>query len=132
MARPKEIDVKDVIRKLDKYIKDNEEPLIQEFILNYGISKSRFYALAEENSLLKDTIKNAILKQEIFLIRGTERGKLNATFSIFRLKQKCFGWSDKQEVEHSGETTQNINIMSEEDKKRKYEDLKKRMSELDD
>ena len=108
MARPREINVDDIIKKLNEYIAVSEEPLIQEFILNYGISNSRFYDLAKENEELSETIKKAIAKQEVFIVRGAERGTLNATFCIFRLKQKCFGYKDKQEVEHSGGVKQEI------------------------
>lgn len=41
-------------------------------------------------------------------------------------------YSDKKKVEISGETTQNINIMSEEEKEKRFEELKKRLVDLND
>lgn len=102
IGRPRKYDINDVIEKFEEYIKKEEEPLVQEFALNYGISRPRLYELAEENKELSDTIKKAIEKQEVFLLKGATRGQLNPTFCIFRLKQPCFGYNDKQEIEHNG------------------------------
>lgn len=110
MARPTTIDVNDVIEKLNQYIDKNEEPLIQEFCLNYPISNSRFYDYEKENSELSEAIKRCIKKQEVFLVRNAERNKINPVFAMFRLKQKCFGYTDKQEIDQkvSGELTYSI------------------------
>ena len=46
------------------------------------------------------------LVQEVRTVRGAQNGIINPTFAIFKLKQKCYGWTDKQEVES---TNTNIN-----------------------
>lgn len=128
MALKKKYDVNDIIEKLNIFIDENEEPLIQEFTLKYGISRSRFYDYAKENAELSDTIKKAIDKQEVYLIKNTETGKLNATFVIFRLKQKCFGWKDKQEIDQT--VSAEVVTLTQEQKEKKLKDLKERLNDI--
>ncbi|MDD3001764.1 MAG: hypothetical protein PHF29_08415 [Candidatus Riflebacteria bacterium] len=93
----------DLAKQLLKYITESNDPIIQEFCLDFaGCSRDTLYRLAKENRLLSDTIKKCHAKQEIRTQRGVENGTINPTFGIFKLKQKCYGWSDKQELEHSG------------------------------
>jgi hypothetical protein len=107
VGRPVKFDAADMTKALESFISQNDEPLIQEFIMNYNISSSRFYDIAKDNKELKDTIKRAVDKQELYLIKNAQKGLINPTFAIFRLKQKQFGWSDKQEIES---TNTNYNI----------------------
>jgi hypothetical protein len=60
------------------------------------------YRLAKENERLSNTIKRVHEKQKMRTIRKAESGEINTTFAIFKLKQKCYGWTDKTELEHSG------------------------------
>ncbi|MCY6957845.1 terminase small subunit [Clostridium brassicae] len=129
MPKPK-FNVNDIIEKLNIFIDENEEPLIQEFCLQYGISRSRFYDYAAENKQLSDTIQKAIDKQEIFLIKNTERGKLNPTFVIFRLKQKCFGWKDKQEIDQT--VNAEVVTLTQDQKEKKLKELKERLNDIYD
>lgn len=99
MARTAKLIVADIITALNEYIENTENPEMIEFAHNYGMSRSRLYAIADENQLLKDTIKKAIEKQELFMIRGASLRKLDPTFCIFRLKQPTFGYKDKTEQE---------------------------------
>ena len=98
-GRPKIYNVEDIIEKLEKYITENEEPMIKEFCLNYGISSSHLYELKSDNERLSETIKKAIEKEEVFLLKNAERQKINPVFAMFRLKQPAFGYKDKTEVE---------------------------------
>lgn len=54
-------------------------------------------------------IKRAKLKINAELIEGTMTGKYKEGISIFNLKNN-FGYTDKQEVEHSGETSTTVNF----------------------
>ena len=101
MARPIEHNIDDIIQSLEKYIELNEEPLVQEFALNYGISRSRLYELAEKNDILSYTIKKAIEKQEVYLLKNASRNLINPTFTMFRLKQPTFGYKDKTEIDQN-------------------------------
>jgi hypothetical protein len=105
MARPRKYNVDDIIEKMDKYIRQNDEPLIQEFILDYGISKAHLYELEKESEGLSDAIKKCIQKQEVYLLRNASVKAIDPVFTMFRLKQPCFGYKDKQEVE-----SKNINL----------------------
>lgn len=125
-GRPPKYDVNDIIDKLKEFILAEDEPLIQAFILSYGISPRHFYELAEKNEELSQTIKKAITKQEYYLIKGAESGRINPTFAIFRLKQKQFGWTDKQEIESRNENTNtntNLTNLSPEERKVRINEL---------
>ncbi len=110
MARPKIYDVNDIVEKLNTYIKEHEEPMITEFCLEYDISRQYLYELKDKelnnnNSKLADTIKKAIEKEEMFLVKNAERQKINPVFAMFRLKQPTFGYKDKQEIESNNTNT---------------------------
>ena len=102
MARPRTYNAEDITKALNKYIDETEDPLIQEFVLNYGISIDQLYDIAkrdeEDSKELSLTIKKAIQKQEVFLVRNVSTRKVSEAFGIFRLKQPQHGWTDKQEV----------------------------------
>lgn len=89
--------VKAIIKKLEKYIKENDIPIIAEFAYKNNILKTTLYEYAEFATLLK----KAIAKKESNLERGLLHNRLNAAGAIFSLKQ--LGWRDKQDISHSGE-----------------------------
>ena len=124
-GRPTTIDVNDVIDKLNIYINENEEPFIQEFCLNYDISKARFYDLAGTNQELSDAIKKAIMKQELYIVKNASKSKINPVFGMFRLKQPTFGYTDKTEIDQTikGEIKVNISDMSDEELDQKLAEL---------
>jgi len=102
-GRPKEFDPTELAIQLLEYMEVNDDPMIQEFCLQRKVSKDTIYRLAKESPRLSDSIKLINLKQEVRTIRNAENNTGNSTFAIFKLKQKCYGWTDKQELEHSGE-----------------------------
>jgi sugar phosphate isomerase/epimerase len=122
-GRPAKYKVDDIIKKLNDYISlvmdpsSNEVPRVIEFCCKYGISKSRLYELAKENEELADSIKRLVDYEERYLVHGAEMGNINATFAIFRLKQKPFNWSDKQEIESNNKNDSTIRIKLEGDLK---------------
>jgi len=101
-GRPAKYDPEKVAIELNDYVEENDDPMIQQFCYETKISKDAIYRLAKECDSLNDSIKRCHAKQEVRTIKGAENGTINATFAIFKLKQKCYGWSDKQEFEHSG------------------------------
>lgn len=105
---PKQFNIDDIIEKLNIYIDETEEPFIQEFCLNYNISRVHFYELSKSSSELSNTIKKCLLKQELYIVKNASKNKINPAFSMFRLKQPCFGYTDKQEVVSQNENT-NVN-----------------------
>lgn len=107
VGRPDKITVdekKEVWRAFEKYVDEEEYPTVTGFCANHKIAVK--YGLISQN--LKDwpqfssLIKKANDKQAIYTEEQTIRGKMNPTWAIFKLKQPAFGWTDKQEVEHSG------------------------------
>lgn len=109
-GRKRIYDAEVLAEQLDKYIDKSEDPMIEEFCLINKIAKDTIYRLAKECSTLSDSIKKCSIKQEVRTVRKAEAGEINATFAIFKLKQKRFGWTDKQEIETSGETTVNNRV----------------------
>lgn len=99
LGRPITIDVQDLYDKFEKYLSENEIPIIKKFTSSYPISYTYFYKLADDNPELKDTIKRAIEKKEAGLEDGALNNKVNVSMAIFSLKQ--LGWKDKSEIEQT-------------------------------
>lgn len=81
----------------------------------------------EDKPQFSNTIKMAKERIEHYLEDQLYR-KDQVTGIIFNLKNN-FGWKDKQEIEHSGETNMNITTMTNEERQRRIEELKKKLSE---
>jgi hypothetical protein len=90
------------------YIVNSDDPMIEEFCYTNGVNKDTIYRLEKENQNLSDSIKACHVKQHIRTVRLIESGTINPTFGIFKLKQKCYGWTDKQEIEQV-----NVNVEAE-------------------
>ena len=105
MSRPRVFDSEDLADKLDIYVQESDDPMVQEFCLLNKVSKDTIYRLVKESKRLADSIKMCHLKQEIRTQRKVEQGEMNPSFGIFKLKQKCYGWTDKQETVNT-----NLNI----------------------
>lgn len=88
--------VKEIQDLFQRYIDDNDVPIIAEFAYTNGILRESLYDYPEFSTLLK----MCIAKKESQLEKLTLSGKVNAPMAIFSLKQ--LGWSDKQETKHSG------------------------------
>ena len=81
-------------------------------MIQNGYTSELIYRLAKENEKISNTIKAIHEKQKMRTVRKAEVGEINPTFAIFKLKQKCYGWTDKTEVE-STNTNINYNYESE-------------------
>lgn len=95
-------DALELAKELDKYVRESDDPMIAEFCYQRAVSKDTIYRLEKDCKELADSIKKCHTKQEMITVRKAESGAMNATFAIFKLKQKCYGWTDKQETEHTG------------------------------
>lgn len=95
---------KEVWKAFEKFVDENDYPTVTGFCANHKLGIK--YKLISQN--LKDwpqfssLIKRANDKQAEYTEDMAQRGKMNPTWAIFKLKQPAFGWTDKQEVEHSG------------------------------
>ena len=100
---------KEVWKAFQKYVDEEDYPTVVDFCANNKVADK--YDVTRDNlndwpqfSTLR---KKAIQKQEAFTEEQVLKGKLNPTWAIFKLKQPAFGWTDKQQVEHSGDMTIN-------------------------
>ncbi len=101
MARPREFNAEDINKALMDYSDNTDDPYIEEFLLTQPYSHDTFYRYAKEDKALSDTIKKLHAKQMMRTVRKAESGDINSTFAIFKLKQKCYGWTDKQEIDQN-------------------------------
>ena len=125
-GRPPKYSIVELVKEFREYVDSNDDPITVGFCAEYGISSSRFYDYVKDSEELSDILKRATDKQEAYLIRNAQNNKINPIFSMFRLKQKQFGWSDKQEIEVSGANggpllTQNIVALADSDLKQLLE-----------
>lgn len=94
----------ELAERLQTYTDSTDDPMVEEFCLVKGNpTRDTLYRLEKDCKELSDTIKRLHSKQQVRTVKKAEAGEMNPTFAIFKLKQKCYGWTDKQEVEHSGE-----------------------------
>ena len=101
--------------ELDKYIEKNENPYLVGFLLEYGICKSYFSHLINEkdddgnfiNEDLRALHDRLFMKRENFMVDGALNNRLNANFTKFLLKQKCFGYTENVVVKSEAEEDKN-------------------------
>lgn len=84
--------------KIDDYFNkkaasDDKTPYIVEMCVHLGISRNTLFEYEKQEDL-QDTIKRAKAKCEAAIERGALSGKMNATFSIFNLKNN-YKWKDE-------------------------------------
>jgi hypothetical protein len=94
----------EVWKAFEKYVDDEEYPTVVGFCSN-NKTAWKYDILRDDLNRwdpFRTLIKKALIKQEQFTEEQVLKGKLNPTWAIFKLKQPAFGWTDKQEVEHSG------------------------------
>ena len=100
-GRPPKVDVKKVAADLIEYTKNAKPyPILAEFALTLDITREHLYLLARENPVLHDAIAHCHAAKEVGLERTICSGLCPPAFGIFSLKQ--LGWTDKQEVAHTG------------------------------
>jgi hypothetical protein len=96
--------LKEIEEKIIAYTDNTPVPILAECAYELGMHRRQMYEFPE----LNHAIKRLITKKESVLEKGALSGKLNTSMAIFSLKQ--LGWSDKQEVNHSGAIEANSKI----------------------
>jgi hypothetical protein len=94
-GRPKKYTKKvlmELCEKLNKYIDDEDIPILAEFAYQNNVHRQRLYEYPE----LADTIKRCIEKKEANLEKFGLTGEINTTMAIFSLKQ--LGWNDGRSI----------------------------------
>lgn len=90
--------IAEIVKDLEYYIERTADPTIVGFTSNYSkymVHKEYIYDRTEFSQL----VKKAIEKQESFLLYGATNNRLNASVSIFRLKQPQHGYKDRTETD---------------------------------
>jgi hypothetical protein len=96
----------EVFRKaLEKYVQDTDIPILVEFCYMNDLSRDDLYNYPEFCTLRK----KAIDKKEAQLERKGLDNDIDKTLAIFSLKQ--LGWSDKQEIAHSGDVNVKVTLV---------------------
>lgn len=94
--------VKEIIEKLEKYIEENEIPILVEFCVQNRIERDAFYEYEELS-----TVRNRCLwKKEAAIERKGLNNEINVNMGKFSLSQ--MGWYEKKQVK--GDIDQNIVI----------------------
>lgn len=106
-GRPRKHDRDEITALLNEYTDTTEIPIVAEFCYLNGLIRQYLYEMSKDHEDLSDAIKRCTEKKEVQLEKKALVGDVNHTMAIFSLKQ--LGWKDKQEVEHTGETTHNVN-----------------------
>lgn len=99
--------IQKIVEDFEQYIKENEDPTIVWFTANYPAIYSKTedkksYINKEyirDHKEFSQLRKKAIEKQEQYLLNWATKNKLNASVSIFRLKQPQHWYTDKTETD---------------------------------
>ena len=100
MGRPRNYtndEIKDLIDRLEKYINENDIPIIAEFAYLNNIPRTTVYDYPEFSTLIKKLID----KKEAQLEKMGLYGEVEKTMAIFSLKQ--LGWRDRPKDEEDAD-----------------------------
>lgn len=99
------------LKKLVKYIREEEYPTVPDFCRINHIAKRRLYEWAKNEKENGDTNDKYPLGeyfqecidrmngiQEDFIEKNTMQGFISPAFAIFKLKQQSIGWTDRQDI----------------------------------
>ena len=98
VGRQKTLDYEELVEEFNKYVDITDYPIIKEFCVLYNISFVHLDELKREIPDLAYVIKRSLAKSEMWLEKNALVNKCNPIFAMFRLKQPCFGWTDKQDI----------------------------------
>lgn len=112
MAKEK-FNEKELLEAIEKYTEATDQPLIKEFCLQFDISEDALQDYRDKYRSISGAIKKLLAKQEVFLVKAGSSNQINPTMAIFRLKQPVFGYTDKQQVDFTG----NVSFTGENDLK---------------
>lgn len=102
--------IKQIEIDFEQYIEQEEDPTVVWFVAKYPKIKLKTgeYRFLNDDYIYDHTEfaglrSRAIKKQESYLLRWATKNELNASVSIFRLKQPQHWYRDRSEIEHSWE-----------------------------
>jgi hypothetical protein len=104
-----------ILDALKEYIEVEEYPTMPAFCTQQKVSKRRIYEWARGENENSDTRTNYPLKEyfdELIELMNAKQekkkkknvmlGNISPAFAIFKLKQRGFNWTDKQDIDLSG------------------------------
>lgn len=113
--------------KLEEYIDSTEYPILTQFCINNKISQQALRKIALRCKDIEELMELLQNKACAYIEYKALHDELNATFSIFRLKQS--GWTDKQVVEQTVTHREDLSKLSTEELKQL---AKEKLKELGD
>lgn len=120
----------EVYKALEDYIARTPDPTIVGFVswdevpLKYDVTDDNINDWAEFSRLRR----RATTKQEAYLIQAGGTGKFHPTMAIFRLKQPVHGYTDRQDVNQSGEVKHSYEELDDEQLERAIKARQDRVS----
>jgi hypothetical protein len=91
---------------LQAWSRDPSAMFLASFCKGRGLYRQRLTEFADKNEKFADALKAAQAVCEANIAEGTADGAIPPAFGIFGLKQHK--WTDKQEIEHSGEIKSHV------------------------
>lgn len=89
--------------KLDQWSKETTSLFMATFLAENDLYWDLMPTLRERSKFFSEVEKKARVRLESHVAMDAAKGKIDKTLGIFALKQGKDGWTDKQEVKHSGE-----------------------------
>jgi hypothetical protein len=99
-GRPRIYDPLDIAEKYSIYVDNTEFPMIEEFCLQYGISRARFYVIKDECTELQDIEEKAAIKGQVHLTKGMINDTVKFLPACYLTKQSRWGgYKEKETVD---------------------------------
>lgn len=98
--------IESLANSLENWSREPSAMFLASFSRDNGIHRQRLYEFAKQSEKFADALKRAETACEANIAEGTADGAIPPAFGIFGLKQR--GWTDKQEIEHSGEVKSTV------------------------
>lgn len=133
---PVKYKIEDLINALNNFIDRARAGEVKSrqvtFRAEYGISKERLWQLSKDNPKLLHSLEILNSLEEDRLVNGGEDGTIPAPFAKFRLMQKPFNYSDKQEIESKSiNINQDITALTPEERAKRIKELEDKLSGRD-
>jgi len=111
VGAPRQYTAQQMIDDLRVYIDENDNPILEEFLLSVPYCKETMHRHKAESIELANIIKELHCKQEVRTIKRVENGDMPVAWAIFKMKQRQYGWTDKSELEIAAKNTTVLDAM---------------------
>jgi hypothetical protein len=121
-----------VTAQIEAYVQDTDYPIVKELCGKIGMSYISLSRLRNRYEEVEDAVQKLLNKAECYIERGALHKRLDSSFGQFRLKQKCFGWDDKHQIETSTADNIDINTVTKKDLESRLKQLMLAVKEAGD